>query len=184
MSISDTELTQDDVFEILSSPRRRYLLYHLRTAGEPIELIELAEHVAAWENDVDREELTAQERKRVYVSLYQTHVPKLDEAGIVDYDPDSGVVALTRRAELLDDYLEDENGIQWPYLYVGLSVLGSALLAATLTGVWVFDALSESVVAVFVVGLFAVLALAHLIYRLRRRQSVPSELRRGGENEK
>jgi len=183
MSISDTELTQDDVFEILSSPRRRYLLYHLRKEGGPIELVELAEHVAAWENDVDREGLTAQERKRVYVSLYQTHVPKLDEAGIVDYDPDSGMVELTRRAELLDDYLEDEDGIQWPYLYVGLSILGSALLAATLAGVWIFGALSESVVAVFVVGLFAVLALAHLVDRLRSRQSVPSKLQRGGANE-
>jgi len=180
MSTSDTELTQDDVFEILSSPRRRYLLYHLRQRGEPVELTELAEHVAAWENDVEPSELTTQERKRVYVSLYQTHVPKLDDAGIVDYDADTGMVALTRRARHIDGYLEEEETIRWQYLYVGLAVFGGVLLVATLANVWLFSALSEGLVAVLVVGLFGVLALAHVVSQWRARQSVPSELQEGG----
>ncbi len=183
MSTSDTELTQDDVFEILSSPRRRYLLYHLRQRGEPVELTELAEHVAAWENDVEPGELTTQERKRVYVSLYQTHVPKLDDAGIVDYDADSGMVTLTRQARRIDGYLEEEETIRWQYLYVGLALFGGALLVAALANVWVFGALSESIVAVLVVGLFGVLALAHLVTQWRARQSIPSELQEGGSNE-
>ena len=183
MSTSDTELTQDDVFEILSSPRRRYLLYHLRQRKEPVELTELAEHVAAWENDVEPDELTTQERKRVYVSLYQTHVPKLDDAGIVEYDADSGLVTLTQRASRIDSYLEEDETMQWQLFYVGLALLGGAVLALTLGGVWVFDALSEGLVAVVVVGLFGVLALVHLVYQRRMRQSVPPELSESGTDE-
>lgn len=183
MSTSDTELTQDDVFEILSSPRRRYLLYVLRQHDEPVELTELAEHVAAWENGVEPDELTTQERKRVYVSLYQTHVPKLDDAGIVDYDPDSGLVALTQRARRIDGYLEDDESIEWQYLYVGLALLGGLLLLLTLANVAVFAALGEGLVALVVVGLFGVLALAHLVSQWRSRQSVPPELKEGGADQ-
>jgi hypothetical protein len=184
MSTSDTELTQDDVFEILSSPRRRYLLYYLRQRQEPVELTDLAEHVAAWENGIDPDELTTQERKRVYVSLYQTHVPKLDDAGVVDYDADSGMVRLTQRARRIDTYLEDGEEIRWQLLYVGLALLGSALLLVTLANVWVFSAVSEGIVAAAVVGLFGVLAVAHLVYQRRAKRSVPPELSRGGPENK
>jgi hypothetical protein len=182
MSTSDTELTQDDVFEILSSPRRRYLLYHLRQRQEPVELTDLAEHVAAWENGVETTELTTQERKRVYVSLYQTHVPKLDDAGIVEYDSESGMVSLTNRAQRIDTYLGDEEPIQWHLLYVGLAAAGGLLLLVTLADLWVFGALAESAVAAVIVGLFGLLAVAHVISRRRERQSVPAELNEGGND--
>ena len=182
MSTSDTELTQDDVFEILSSPRRRYLLYYLRQRQEPVELTALAEHVAAWENGVETDELTTQERKRVYVSLYQTHVPKLDDAGIVEYDAESGMVALTHRAQRIDSYLGDEEPVQWHLLYVGLAVAGSAVLFLALADVWVFGALAEAAVATVVVGLFGLLALSHVVYQRRARQSIPPELNEGGSD--
>jgi DNA-binding transcriptional ArsR family regulator len=180
MSTSDTELTQDDVFEILSSPRRRYLLYYLRQRQEPVELTALAEHVAAWENGVDTDDLTTQERKRVYVSLYQTHVPKLDEAGIVEYDPESGMVVLTQRAQRIDSYLGEDDQMRWQLFYVALAAAGSVLLLVTLADVWVFEALTEAVVATVVVGLFGLLAVSHVVYQRRSRQSIPPELSEGG----
>jgi len=72
MGTSESALSQDVVFDILSSSRRRYVLYRLREAEGPVELTELAEQVAAWENDTETDQITEQERKRVYVSLYQT----------------------------------------------------------------------------------------------------------------
>ena len=59
---------------------------------------ELAERVAAEENGVPREELSSAQRKRVYVSLYQTHVPKMEDAGLVDYDQETSMVSLKARA--------------------------------------------------------------------------------------
>ena len=92
MSSSNTEqLSRDEVYDILSNARRRFVIYFLRDRREPVELSELSDRVAAWENDVPVEELTDQQVKRVYVSLYQTHIPKLEDTGIVEYDSDSGV---------------------------------------------------------------------------------------------
>lgn len=82
------ELSQDLIFDLLSNPRRRFILYYLRIESGPVKLPDLAKEIAAWEYDTPIDELTDQEQKRAYVSLYQTHVPKLVEAGLVDYDTD------------------------------------------------------------------------------------------------
>ena len=43
----------------------------------------------------------------MYVSLYQTHIPKLDSVGLVEYDQENGDVALTDRAHQIDAYLSE-----------------------------------------------------------------------------
>lgn len=81
--MASSGLSQDQVFEVLKSPRRRYALYYLRREGGIVELSDLTDQVAVWENDTTPSGLTSEQRKRVYISLYQTHLPKLDDAGIV-----------------------------------------------------------------------------------------------------
>src|SRR6056297_1412574 len=104
MSESDQELSSlDTIFDLLSNPRRRFVLHYLKRVEEPVQLTELAAQIAAKENDVPVDELTSQQRKRAYVSLYQTHVPKLEEVGVVTYDADTGNVALTERADEIDE---------------------------------------------------------------------------------
>ena len=177
MESTDTSLSQDVVFELLSSPRRRYILYYLRTVDEPIQLTTLAEQVAAWENETDVDSITEQERKRVYVSLYQTHVPRLDEAGVIEYDSDSGLVSLAGEATEIDVYLDStEEQISWQWVYLLLAVVSAGLLGLTSAQVGVFGALSESVVAIGILVAFTVTAVAHTIYVMLRHRTVPDEL--------
>jgi hypothetical protein len=179
MEPSEQALSQDVVFDLLSSPRRRYVLYHLRQVDEPIELTTLAEQVAAWENETTIEDLTEQQRKRVYVSLYQTHVPKLDDAGVVAYDQDSGLVELTDGARQIDEYLvQPDRQVTWRRVYVLLGVLGAAILALTTLEVAVFAAVPEAVTAAVVVVLFLLVAVAHYLSERRRRATIPPELQR------
>jgi DNA-binding transcriptional ArsR family regulator len=154
MSTGDTGLTQDVLFDILSSARRRFVLHVLNREGE-MELTELAEHVAARENDVDVEDLTKQERKRVYVSLYQTHVPKLRDAGLVEYDEDAQVVSLHGNANDLARYLGTEpDPFPWQYVYLTLALAGVALVALSAASVPPVGGVSVTVVAfVFAVAL-------------------------------
>lgn len=49
--------------------------------------------------------LTAHERKQVYVSLYQTHVPGMADAGIVDYESNSGEIVPRAEIFQLKHYL-------------------------------------------------------------------------------
>jgi len=179
MATEDGSLTQDVVFDILSSARRRYVLYLLRTSEEPIEMTDLAERVAAWENDTTVEELTKQQRKRVYVSLYQTHVPKLEDAGLVAYEQDSGIVELTAAAAGVDRYLDtEEPRFPWPYLYLPLILLGTGLVALTTFDVWVFGSLSGTGLGIVIVSGLLLSVAAHLIVRATYQRQAPEDLRR------
>ena len=166
MASGDTELSQDEIFAILSNPRRRYVLYFLNQHGEGIELTDLAEHVAAWENDTTVEELSSKERKRVYVSLYQTHVPKLADHGLIDYDPDSGMVRPTETSRKVDQYLDtDDEELRWERIYGGLAILSALLLLGVVLGVPVLSEVGEATVLVVVVVLFVVASTVHFVTR-------------------
>jgi len=177
MATTESELSQDVVLDILSSSRRRYVLYRLRDAEGAVELTELAEQVAAWENDTDPDQITEQERKRVYVSLYQTHIPRLDEVGIVAYDKESGQIELAEEATHIDDYLSSgEEEINWESVYLVLAGASSVLLVLTVFGP--LSGLSGTLVTGLVVAAFGIVAVVHAITRLRGDQSVPRELGR------
>lgn len=154
---NSTRLTQDEAFDLLSSPRRRFVIHYLQRAGGPVELGSLADEVAAWENETSVEELSSQQRKRVYVSLYQTHVPKLEEFGLVEYDADAGTIEVTDRLDTVGQYLSEEpSETRWDVYYVVLAV-ASAFVYATIA----FDVVSIPPAGEFaVVGAIMVAFLA------------------------
>jgi hypothetical protein len=102
---TSNELSLDVMFEVLKNERRRFVLRHFDENEGPVALGDLAEHVAARENDKPVRELSSGERKRVYVGLYQCHLPKMDDAGIVDFNRNRGRIELGPNADLLDEYL-------------------------------------------------------------------------------
>jgi hypothetical protein len=95
----------DRTFDILRNHRRRLVLAYLREHDSTTQG-DLARYVAAVENDIEEATVTSTQRKRVYVSLYQAHLPKLDEFGAIDYDRDRGTVERTPRAMELLAYLD------------------------------------------------------------------------------
>lgn len=174
-------LTQDLVFEVLKSPRRRYVLYYLRKNGGWVDLSEVTEQVAAWENDTTIEGLESEQRKRVYISLYQTHLPKLDEAGVVEYDQTRGVIRLADRANELDDYLSDQSSesVPWDKYYLGLSVLSGLLVVGVWAGVPPLASLSELMTAFLILAVFTVFAVTQHFHTTQRKSNeLPPELSR------
>jgi len=78
----------DAVFAALSHPRRRYLLSALTARDGEQPLARLATDVVAWEEDVPRENVSAEARRHCRIALHHVHLPKLAALGVVDYDPD------------------------------------------------------------------------------------------------
>ena len=108
----DDDLELSEVFEILQNQRRRRVLRYLTTTADGrATLSDLAEHVAGLENDVDPAHLSSSQRKRVYVGLYQAHLPKLDDYGVVDFDKNRGTVVLDDTSDL-DPYFEYATGVE------------------------------------------------------------------------
>lgn len=86
----------DKYYETLSSQRRRELLYVLRSVdAEKVNLSELASIVAAWEQDIDDPSAVMYDgRKSIQTTISQHHVPKLADAGLIDYDEETRELAL------------------------------------------------------------------------------------------
>ncbi|QLG60538.1 DUF7344 domain-containing protein [Halorarum salinum] len=100
-----TGLSRGRVFELLSAERRCEILEKLDEEGGSTTIGELAEHIASKENGTDPGHLSSDQRKRVYIGLYQCHLPKLDDANVIDYDRDRGDVELGPGAARLFAYL-------------------------------------------------------------------------------
>lgn len=102
---ADEAVSVDMIFDAFSDERRQRALLHLRHAG-PVPLVDLAEHVAAWENNTTIGTVSREARSRVYTGLYHSHVPRLADMGIVEYDRETDMVSLTSEADVIAPYLD------------------------------------------------------------------------------
>jgi len=165
-------VSHDECFDLLSNHRRRYTLHYLQQSGSTVPLGGLAEQVAAWENETTVDELSYDERKRVYTSLQQVHLPRMDTAGVVEFDDREGVVEIGPAAEDLDIYLEVVQGrdIPWSLFYFGLAVANGLFVMTYLATLWPGTLVPAVGVPVFVVTSFLLTSIAHLyITRTRMR---------------
>jgi hypothetical protein len=100
-------LSNTVIFTVLKNRRRREALQYLRHAEGPVSLGDLAEYIAAKENDVETDQLTSAQRKRVYTTLYQCHLPMMDDADVVEYDQNRGSVELLDAASELFEHIDN-----------------------------------------------------------------------------
>ncbi len=157
------DLSSGEAFELLCNQRRRYVLHYLKRDDQPVELGTLAQHVAAWEYETTPEEVTSEQRKRVYTTLQQTHLPKLDETGILEFDDETGIVRGTDRTHELNVYLEvvPGNEIAWHEVYLAIGAVSCALVAALWVEVYPLTLLSTLGWAVVIALTLTITALAH-----------------------
>jgi len=136
-SVQDTteeeSLSLDLIFEVLKNERRREVIRYLRDHESQVSLSDLAEHIAALENDTDVASITSSQRKRVYVGLYQCHLPKMADMGIIDFNQNRGIIRLGDKAEQLYVYLDNERvqDREWHWYYIAIAV--TAAVATTLS---------------------------------------------------
>lgn len=103
-------LSIDEVCHLLQNERRRNVLRYLRDTDDHRKIGEIAETAAAIESDTPIDQLHHDDRKRVYIALYQVHLPKLADSGVIDYDKDRGTVAPTNAAQRLYDAMDAITG--------------------------------------------------------------------------
>lgn len=152
---------EDTVFTLLSNGRRRQVVRVLQELEPPVSLGELAEHVAAVENDKPVAAVTGEERRRVYTALQQRHLDRLADAGIIEYERDA--IAPTDRMAELEVHLEviDDDNIAWAEYYLGLSIVCGVVVLTAAAGIYP-DVVPPLGWAVGVVGAFGVSAAVQL----------------------
>ncbi len=88
----------DVVFDVLADKRRRFALYYLHeSADETATIEEVAEYVASLEEPSCEPDV---HRTRIVTSLQHAHLPKLEEAGVVEYDQRSETIRYWRQPSL------------------------------------------------------------------------------------
>lgn len=169
-------LEADAVFETLSNRRRRHLLHYLvgLADGETTTVGTLSEQLAAWENDVDLSAVTSRQRKRLYTALHQTHLPKLDRLGIVEYDSARGTVAPGSEMAAFDVYFDmvAPGDVPWNQFYLGFAFLAVLAVTAGTAGLPPFGLLDGYGWALLVAIGLLVVAAFHFVYSLQCRSAV------------
>ena len=126
-ALLEREQSKDCIFFVLSNYRRRFVLRYLKGTAGPVSLRTLSEELAAWENDIEPGQTTSVQRKRAYVSLRQTHLPKLHELGVISYDVRRGIAELGEGMDDIEPFLDAEADadILKPIFYAGIGVLAT-----------------------------------------------------------
>jgi len=160
------QLSKSVIFTVLKNRRRREALRYLRRTGGKASLRNLVEYVAAEENGVEVDNLTSAQRKRVYTTLYQCHLPMMDEEGILEYNQNRGKVELLDAASELFEHIDDtesEDAGQRSSpvslaLTVGVSVfvITGLLISPAMGGVWMWLWAVLSVPSLLVLALVSV----------------------------
>ncbi len=121
---TQSQLSKSDIFGVLQNDRRRLVLELLRIQGNQ-SVRSLSEEIARIESQ--DEEPNRGVRKSIYVSLLQTHIPKMENMGIVAYNRDQDTVELLPASQEFDIYLETVNkgDIPWSQFYLGLSIFAT-----------------------------------------------------------
>ena len=121
---------------------------------------EMAEHIAAVENDTTVQQISSYERKRVYVGLYQNHLPMMDNVGVLEYDKNRGTVQLRACATQLEPYLELTDEPNTSRLIAGSALAFSGIPLLSVLDVAPIGALGVPLwIAVGAIGLFSLALL-------------------------
>lgn len=166
-------LSLDVMFELLKNKRRRDLLRYLEEQEDVVTMSDLAEHVAAIENEIPESHLSSQQRKRVYVALYQCHLPILDRADVVKFNKARGIIERTPRADQLRPYLEQSpyRSDPWPRVYLTLGIVAAVGFSIVSMGVGTGWMLTSTVM--FFIFMLLAISVLHW-YWGRELPSLPS----------
>jgi len=173
------------VYTILANERRRRALEQLGSVGGVVTVHELSALVAGHERP-------ARARRRsavasVYTSLVQTHLPKLEELGVIEYDRETQTIEVSRHARDVALYTEvvASAGVTWSELYRALGVVSLTVLLAALLGVPLVSAIDPVLLTSLALALFAAASAYQLwinrfsvLRQLRAGRSATLRLRR------
>lgn len=166
----DLDLTDDEVFSLLANQRRR-LTATILMEVESVDLGVLAERIGGIEENVDPAEVDSSTRKSVYTSLQQVHLPKLDDADIIEFDKRSGTICQTENTKLFIEHagtLQNDTEIPWYEYYLSLSSLGFALVYTMTVDADPFTTLPDIVYECIFLFMLLTVSCLHTLSSLKR----------------
>lgn len=135
----DQSIDSVQIHDVLQNDRRRKALSYLLDNEGATSLRQMSENIAGDESGEDPP--PRNKRNSVYISLHQSHLPKLDKVGIVEYDDSSKDVKLRNEVERIIPYLSPARksiSIQ-PHTYLLLGIGGALSVTGSVYGIQPFS---------------------------------------------
>lgn len=154
----NTERLHDsEVFHILGNDRRRAIVQLLADRSE-VEVSEVATEIA--DDEADAGTVPSNLYKSVYVSLQQTHLPQLEEDGVVVYDSEAKLIRPGPNFDVVRTYVSGDGG-EHKKLLSGHVILAIGTLVVV-AGAGIVDAVSYSDLVLLSVAVYVVIAASGL----------------------
>jgi len=132
----------ETMYDMLRNKRRRLVLHYLLNSRDHEAVLgSVATQIAAWENEIPVSAVTSTLRKRTYNTLQQNHLPKMDEAGLIEYERDRGTIVLAtdpRQLELFPRALPKVNS-SWTIGFLAAGFVLWLMLVANWIAVHVLE---------------------------------------------
>lgn len=161
-NLKQVAVSKDEIFKLLSNPRRRHVLYHLTQNATEVDIGTLATQIAAWENDIEVSEVSGMQRKRVYTSLQQVHLPKMDGSGVIVFDKRAGKITLKASLTELEFGKDFHNDRPWYRSYATLSAGNAVVVGLTMSNIWTLGSVPVVFAMALISTLYVLLTVVHM----------------------
>lgn len=106
-----SDLNESQIFALLAEPQRRLILELLREANSPVSVTTLAERIG----DTRYENPSTTDVRAIQLRLHHADLPMFEQASVVAYSEDDGIIHLDRNFGVLIGFLEtvDEEDLPW-----------------------------------------------------------------------
>jgi DNA-binding transcriptional ArsR family regulator len=95
----------DALFDTLANQYRRSILCALNTHMQPMTQSDLLDVLAGLKYGTTADEIAPIDADQLSASLYHLHLPRLQDAGLIEYDRESETVTLTEPADRFSRFL-------------------------------------------------------------------------------
>jgi len=102
---AESTISASELFELLAQPGNRYTLAYLSRSDGAVPYEDLVEYVVD-EGGTPEGLSTAEFRNQVATRLVHSNLPKLDDAGLIDYDVSEKKIRSTDATDVAVPYLE------------------------------------------------------------------------------
>lgn len=96
----------DMLFDVLADQRRRRSLLYLLDSDTSATVDELATELVAWESEAQVTGAVRRGKDAMKTSLVHSHLPKMDDADLIEYDASTQVISATSYCEEARKQLE------------------------------------------------------------------------------
>jgi hypothetical protein len=103
--LSDRPIPFDTILDLCRVQQRRIVLSVLADEHRPLTVRDLTHVITTHNHDAPLTEVPEKAVTQIQVSLHHIHLPKLEAAGVIEYDPKNQLVELTNEFDQLQPAL-------------------------------------------------------------------------------